>query len=35
MTVSQDEEKIGVALGKFIIKDTFKITEIAIYKQNT
>ena len=32
MTVSQDEEKIGVALGKFIIKDQFEITEIAIYK---
>lgn len=35
MTISQDEEKIGVALGKFIIKDLFEITEIAIYKQNS
>jgi hypothetical protein len=35
MTMSKDEEKIGVALGKFIIKDIFQITEIAIYKQNS
>lgn len=34
MTISKDEEKIGVALGKFIIKDLFEITEIAIYKKN-
>jgi hypothetical protein len=35
MTISHDEEKIGVALGKFVIKDLFEITEIAIYKQNS
>ena len=34
MTVSQDEHKVGVALGKFKIKDEYEITEIVIYNQD-
>ena len=33
-TVSQDEKKIGVVIGKKQIKDEVDITEIAIYKMN-
>lgn len=33
-TVSKDEKKIGVAIGKKLIKDEVSITEIAIYKKN-
>lgn len=31
LTVSKDDKKIGVALGKHVIKDQFKLQEIAIY----
>lgn len=31
MTVSNDNQKIGVSLGRNIIKDHYKLTEIAIY----
>lgn len=34
MTVSSDEERIGVALGRKMIKDRQEITEIAIYKRD-
>ena len=35
MTVSQDEKKIGIVLGKYLIKNKTQIDEIAIYKINT
>lgn len=35
MTVSDDQTKIGVALGKVLIKDRRIITEIAIYKKSS
>jgi hypothetical protein len=31
MTVSADDQKIGVAMGKNIIKEQYQLTEIAIY----
>ena len=31
MTVSQDEKKVGVALGVNVIKDIYKVTQLAIY----
>ena len=34
LTVSSDEDKIGVCLGKHLIKDHSEITEIVIYKKN-
>jgi len=34
MTVSADEQRIGVALGRKLIKDKQEITEIAIYKRD-
>lgn len=34
MTVSKNDEKIGIALGVNIIKDNYKITEIAVYVKN-
>lgn len=34
MTVSKDETRIGVALGRKLIKDKQEITDIAIYKRN-
>jgi len=35
MTISHDQTKIGVALGKALIKERFEITEIAIYKKGS
>jgi hypothetical protein len=34
LTVSSDDQKIGVALGSHVIKDQYKLTEIAIYQRN-
>jgi hypothetical protein len=34
MAVSQDQQKIGVALGKTIIKDQQKVHELCVYKYN-
>jgi len=34
MTVSNNEKKIGVALGVNVIKDQYKVTELAIYIKN-
>lgn len=34
MTVSADNTKIGVALGTHVIKEQFKLCEIAIYKKS-
>jgi hypothetical protein len=34
MTISKDEKKIALALGKTIIKDHKKISEIVIYQKN-
>ena len=34
MTVSADEERIGVALGRKMIKDRQEITEIAVYRRD-
>jgi len=34
MTVSPDENKIGIALGKQLIKDHVMVTEIVVYKRN-
>ena len=34
-TISKDEKKIGVVIGKKLVKDQVKITEIAIYKMNS
>lgn len=34
MTVSKDEKKIALALGKTIIKDHKKIQEIVVYQKN-
>ena len=34
MTVSKDENKIGIALGKHIIKEQYKLLEIVVYSKN-
>jgi len=34
LTVSPDEQKIGICLGRVLIKDHKEITEIVIYKRN-
>jgi len=34
MAVSDDETKIGIVLGRILIKDEQEITEIVIYKKN-
>jgi len=33
MAVSDDETKIGIVLGRILIKDEQEITEIVIYKK--
>ena len=35
MTVSKDEKKIGVALGVNVIKDIYKVTQIAVYRADS
>jgi len=35
MAVSDDESKIGIVLGRIIVKDEQEITEIAIYKNQS
>lgn len=34
MTVSHDDEKIAVALGKHLIKSMIQITELAVYSKD-
>jgi len=34
MAISDDETKIGIVLGRILIKDEQEITEIVIYKKN-
>lgn len=34
VTVSHDDKKIGVTLGRRLIKDGFEITEVVIYSKN-
>ena len=34
LTVSADDQKIGIALGKTLIKEGYLLTEIAIYIRN-
>lgn len=33
MTVSKDDKKVGISLGKNIIRDIYEVVEIAIYKR--
>jgi hypothetical protein len=35
MTVSKDEQKIGIALGRVLIKDHTEVKEIYVYKRNS
>jgi hypothetical protein len=34
LTASQDDKKIGVSIGRKLIKNGYEITEILIYKKN-
>lgn len=35
MTIANDEMKIGILLGRFLIKDEEQATDIIIYKRNS